>query len=174
MKTKDLILVSLFAAITAIFSQISIPIQPVPITFQVLAVALAGAFLGRKHGFLSQVVYLLLGAIGAPVFAGFKGGFNFLIGPTGGYLFAFPIAAYLIGMLSERKGIINMFIGMLLGIISIYTLGMLQLKVVLNLSIQEAFAAGVAPFLVLDIIKMAFASFIANEVLKRTNMLQRA
>ncbi|SHK62649.1 biotin transporter BioY [Tepidibacter formicigenes] len=174
MNTKNLVLSSLFAAITAIASQISIPIQPVPITFQVLAVALAGALLGKKYGFISQIVFLLIGAIGIPVFAGFKGGFNVIVGPTGGYLLAYPIATYIIGYFSEKKGIINISIGMLFGLIVIYLTGMIQLKFILNLSLKKAFMAGVAPFVILDLIKLVIASFVVDTILKRTNTFQNA
>ncbi|KXZ39085.1 biotin transport system substrate-specific component [Alkalithermobacter thermoalcaliphilus JW-YL-7 = DSM 7308] len=170
MKTKDLILVSLFAAITSIFSQISIPIQPVPFTFQILAVALSGAILGKKYGALSQVIYLLLGSFGVPVFAGFKGGFNILIGPTGGYLIAFPLAAYITGIFSKKKDCLNIFIGMFIGLVVIYILGMFQLKFILNLSYSKAFSIGVAPFLVFDIIKIFISSFIASQVLKKSRI----
>ncbi|SHH36249.1 biotin transporter BioY [Tepidibacter thalassicus] len=174
MNTKNLVLSSLFAAITAITSQITIPIQPVPITFQVLAVALAGALLGKKYGFISQIVFLLLGAIGIPVFAEFKGGLNIIAGPTGGYLLAYPLAAYITGYFSEKEGIVNISIGMILGLIIIYILGMLQLKFILNLSLQKAFMVGVAPFLILDLIKLIIASFIVNTILKRSNVFQKA
>ena len=87
MKTKSMILVALFAAITSVLAllpAIPLPFSPVPITFQVIGIFLAGAILGPRLGFLSQLVYLLLGSIGLPVFAGGSAGFSVILGPTGG------------------------------------------------------------------------------------------
>ena len=100
MKTRDLAMVGLFAALTAIGAWISIPIPPVPFTFQVLFVLLAGAVLGSARGGLSQIVYVLLGVIGLPVFAGGASGPGVLFGPTGGYIFGFIVAAFVVGALS--------------------------------------------------------------------------
>src|SRR5829696_7645933 len=86
------------AAVTAAAAQITIPLSPVPFTLQVLAVILSGLLLGVRHGALAQAVYVLVGAIGVPVFAGFKGGLGILLGPTGGYLISYPIAAAVAGL----------------------------------------------------------------------------
>ena len=96
---RELVLVSLFAAITCILSIVSIPLPftPVPITLQLLAVTMSSAVLGKRLGFYSQAVYTLLGAIGLPVFAGGKAGFSVLLGPTGGYIFGFMASAFVIG-----------------------------------------------------------------------------
>lgn len=92
-----------FAVITAVAAQIAIPFKPVPFTFQTVTVILAGAFLGARNGFYSQLLYLALGTIGLPVFAEASFGPAVLFGPTGGYLLAFPIAAFLAGYLLENK-----------------------------------------------------------------------
>ena len=97
-KESELFWVVSFSILTAISAQISIPIKPVPFTLQTMVVLLAGAFLGARNGAYSQVLYIFLGAIGLPVFAQTADGtmgLARLIGPTGGYLLAFPIAAYL-------------------------------------------------------------------------------
>jgi biotin transport system substrate-specific component len=89
MTTRDLALVALFAALTAVCAQIALTlplVTGVPFTLQVFAVLASGAILGARRGFLSQVVYLLLGAVGLPVFARMHGGLGALAGPTGGYL----------------------------------------------------------------------------------------
>ena len=91
-KTKNLTLVSLMAAVTVIMAQIAIPMPAgIPMTLQTLAVTLAGVILGSKRGAISMLVYLLLGAVGLPVFSGFRGGFAMFVGPTGGFLISFPI-----------------------------------------------------------------------------------
>ena len=97
MKTIDLVICSLFAAMTAVLAQISIPFPGgVPLTLQLLSVSLCGILLGSKKGFISILVYVILGAIGLPVFAGFTGGFQYIIGYSGGFLVSFHIVALII------------------------------------------------------------------------------
>src|SRR5215207_7696744 len=90
--------VALMAAVTAVAAQITVPIEPVPFTFQVLAVILSGLLLGPRYGALAQAVYVLVGAVGVPVFSGFAGGLGVILGPTGGYLVSYPIAAAVAGV----------------------------------------------------------------------------
>lgn len=92
-KIYAIIITALFAALTAVFSQISIPIGPVPVNLALLAVFTAAGLLSPGRAVLSQVVYLLLGAVGVPVFSGFRGGFAVLAGPTGGYIVGYIVAA---------------------------------------------------------------------------------
>ena len=175
--TRELVLVGLFTAITAVCAQISIPLPftTVPFTLQVLAVCLSGAILGKRLGALSQIVYLLIGAIGVPVFAGFSGGLSKLVGNTGGYLLSYPIAALIIGYVFEkRKGMILNFLSMLVGLIVIYALGVTQLKFVAGLPWPTAYLYGAAPFIVLDIVKIVIATTVASAVthtLSINNML---
>jgi len=165
-----MILVALFAAITAVLAllpAIPLPFSPVPITFQVLGVFLAGAILGPRLGFLSQLVYLLLGSIGLPVFAGGSAGFSVILGPTGGYLIGFPIAAFLCGLLiqyGDQKKLEPKFASILAlfaGILAIYVIGTLQLSMVLNMSLSKAFLVGSLPYIPLDILKIIIAFAIA-------------
>lgn len=102
-KTTYMALCGLFAALMAICSFISIPLgfTPVPVNLATLGVFLAGGLLGKKYGTLSLTVYVVLGAVGVPVFAGFRGGLSVLVGPTGGYIFGYIAAAFLIGLLVE-------------------------------------------------------------------------
>lgn len=99
--TVLLILCGLFAALTAILSQIALPLPftPVPINLATLSVLLSGGLLGARWGFFSQVVYILIGACGLPVFAGFSGGFHAIAGPTGGYIVGYAVSAFLTGFL---------------------------------------------------------------------------
>src|SRR5512147_2797212 len=92
-----------FAAVTAIAAQLEIPHQPVPYTLQTLAVLLAGGLLGWRNGALSMFLYLAAGIAGAPVFSGAGFGLIRLLGPTGGYLLAFPVAAAVVGWMVERR-----------------------------------------------------------------------
>lgn len=100
-KTRQYILWGLFTALTAVASQIIIPLPftPVPINLATLSVFLAGGLLGAKGGAISQLIYLLLGAVGVPVFAGFTGGPGIVAGPTGGYIIGYVLAAWAIGFL---------------------------------------------------------------------------
>ena len=101
---RDLALATLFAALTALGAQIAVrlPFSPVPVTLQVLMVIGCGLILGSRRGLTSQLTYLAAGVLGLPVFAGGTGGPAVILGPTGGYLLAFPVAAFAAGWLSER------------------------------------------------------------------------
>lgn len=169
--TKMIVLSALFAAIVAVCAQISIPIGPVPFTLHVLAIFLASLILPPKFAFLSLLVYDLLGAVGVPVFAGFSGGLSKFIGPTGGYLIAFPIAAFITSYINAKKPIkhelINTAIALIVGLSLVYSCGFLFLAKVANLSLQKAFMAGVAPFIVPDLIKLIIAYFLASALKSR-------
>lgn len=170
MRARDISYSALFAALTAIGAQISIPIGEVPITLQVLFILLSGLILGARLGFLSQMIYLLMGTIGLPVFAGFKGGFVYLYGPTGGYLIAFPMAAFLVGLISERnENITGYALASLAGIVVIYFLGWFRLGLFMY-DFEKAFKVGVAPFIVIDLIKAAIAVVVADKVKKAVNI----
>ena len=100
-----MVFAALFAALTAAVAwfKIPLPFTPVPITLQTLAVLLSGAVLGSYYGALSMIIYLIVGAIGLPVFAGGSSGIGVLLGPTGGYLLSYPIASFVIGKMLEKK-----------------------------------------------------------------------
>lgn len=110
-KLRGMVFAALFAAMTGAVAwfKIPLPFTPVPITLQTLMVLLSGAMLGSYYGSLAMIIYLILGAIGLPVFAGGSSGFGALFGPTGGYLFSYPIAAFIIGKMIERKKL-NIFL----------------------------------------------------------------
>jgi len=143
--TRDMVLASLFAALTAALSYVSIPIpfSPVPITGQTFGVMLAGALLGAKLGALSQIVYLIIGAIGLPVFANGASGLGTLLGPSGGFLFGFPIGAFIIGFLVQKKQKFNFlyatFAIAIGGIVTVYIPGILQLSRFVEGGLQGAF-----------------------------------
>ncbi|MBS3977444.1 MAG: biotin transporter BioY [Syntrophomonadaceae bacterium] len=169
MKLRSLILVALFAAITSVLAQVSIPVpfSPVPLTGQTFAVFLAGAILGSKLGAMSMVVYLLLGAIGLPVFAQAKAGIGVLIGHTGGYLFGFVVGAYILGKIVENSkgaGYGRMLTGMVASLVIAYTLGAIQLALVLGWPMEKAVMLGVIPFIPLDGLKIILAAGVAISV----------
>lgn len=160
MKAKDLARVAVFTALTIAGAQIYIPIGSVPITLQVLFVILSGLVLKEKRGFVSQFVYVLMGLIGLPVFAGFKGGIVHMAGPTGGYIISFPIASWVVGKLSKNKSFVRYLISSFTGLMIIYSIGVMWLVIYVK-SLKPAFLMGVLPFIPWDIIKAIIASFIA-------------
>ena len=168
---KDITSIGLFAGITAILSQIFIylPITPVPITLQVPAVVLSGAISGKKNGVLSQVIYILMGIIGLPVYSGFKSGLGVLLGPNGGYITSFPIAAFLVGfviMKIKRKGYFLIFTAMLSGLICIYIIGAIWLSISQDIFVLKAFTLGAGVFLPLDIVKISAAAYVAKRIFR--------
>ena len=98
-KTLDLCMIGVVTAVIVIMAQISIPMPlGVPMTMQTFAITLAGIILGSKKGAVASLIYVLLGAVGVPVFANFSGGYQLLVGPTGGFIISFPIMAFIIGL----------------------------------------------------------------------------
>ncbi len=166
---RRMVYAAMFGALTAIGSLIVIPLQPLPITLQTLFTALAGVLLGGYTGALSQIVYVLLGIIGLPVFAGGKAGLGTLLGPTGGYLIGFIVGAYVIGKMVEAKreaGFAWLCLAILVGNIFIYIPGVLQLAILAKLSFYKALLVGVLPFLFGDLLKLLAAALIALKLRK--------
>lgn len=167
---RMMVFASLFAALTAAGAYIHIPIpfSPVPITLQVFFVLLAGCILKSKWGSLSMIVYTLLGIAGLPVFAGGSSGIGVLLGPTGGYIIGFILAAYIIGKLSEktenssRSGLLVNALNMSAGVLVIYLCGVFQLMMVAKIGPAAALTLGVIPFLPGEIVKTAVAAYIAS------------
>ena len=164
---RGMVYASIFGAGTAVGAYILIPLPPVPITLQTLFLNLAGALLGGRLGALSQVVYVLLGIIGLPVFAGGKAGMGVLLGPTGGYLIGFIVAAYVVGKLIEIKkkpDFVWTVFSMVAGMIVIYVFGVIQLSFIAKLSINRSISVGVLPFLIGDAFKIIAAAIIALKI----------
>lgn len=160
---RRMVYAAMFGAMTAIGAFIVIPLQPVPISLQSLFCGLAGVLLGGYTGALSQVVYVLLGIIGLPVFAGGKAGLGTLFGPTGGYLIGFIAAAFVIGKMVEVRrepGLIWMGMALVVGNLVIYALGILQLSFVADISLIKSLLVGVIPFLPGDLLKLVAAAMI--------------
>lgn len=166
MKTKDLIICSLFCAITCVIAQISIPLS-VPITMQTLAVSLSGIILGSKKGFFSQLIYIFLGGIGLPVFSGFKGVLQIILGPTGGFIITFPLMAFIISYISEKsdKKFI-LFISIFIGYIINYIGGLIQFMYITKSNLSSAISICIIPFLFTDFIKILLANIIGYKIRK--------
>lgn len=153
-----------FAATMAVAAQIAIPIPgtPVPFTLQPLAVVLAGLWLGPAAGAASMVLYLLVGALGAPVFSPIGApGVLRLIGPTGGYLLAAPAAAAVAGLIGRRfPAFGGRLLGAFLGIATLYLGGVAQLEVLTG-SLERAAAMGTTPFILADLGKVVVAAIVS-------------
>lgn len=165
---RELTLILLGSWLVALSAQIEIPLWPVPITGQTLAVLLVGALLGSRRGALSLLAYLAQGAAGLPVFAGASGGLAKLVGPTGGYLLGFVLAAWLVGWLSERgwdRSRRGTFLAMLLGNLVIYTLGLPWLAQFTGW--EKVLALGFYPFLLGDLLKMGLAALLLPQAWQR-------
>lgn len=173
MKTRDLVICSLFTAITAILAQISIPFPGgVPLTMQTLAVSLCGILLGSKKGFICQCIYISLGSIGIPVFAEFSGGIQIILGPTGGFILSFPLMALTIGYLCERtNNKVIILISMILGSIVNYAFGTIQFSIITQSTIITSFIACVVPFILTGLIKSILATIVGIK-LKENKSIQ--
>lgn len=171
MSPRDIVYIALFAAVTAalgVFPPFVLPVIGVPITAQSMGPMLAGCMIGARRGGLSILLFLVLVAIGLPVLAGGRGGISTLIGPGGGFLLAWPVAALAIGWLFRRHAdtmtvwrasLINIGGGILL----LYPFGILWLSVVAGLSPWQT-AAATLTFIPGDIIKAIGAALVAVKV----------
>lgn len=173
---KRVLAILLFAVLTAAGAalEIRLPGTPVPITMQTLFVSLAGALLGPFAGAASQVLYVVAGAVGAPVFSGGDAGIGVLMGPTGGYLLAFPIAAAITGKLAGAAqarptllGAARLGAAIFLGTVAIFVGGAAQLTLLTG-DVELAITSGVLPFIIGDIVKVAVALAIALRYRTRT------
>ncbi len=176
-KIKKMILVSLFAALTAVGAYIKIPGPPVPFTLQIFFVLLSGLLLGSKAGFASQALYILIGLIGIPVFAD-GGGFSYVLNYKFGYLLGFAAAAFIIGLINEKlftgkNYLIKYMAASFAGLLACYAIGIgymyLILKYVNSSSpqISALITKGFIIFLPWDMLKIISASWLAKEVSKR-------
>lgn len=164
---RRIIAVAAFAIATALGAQVFVPLPftPVPMTLQTLFVVLAGALLGPTLGAASQVAYLAMGVAGLPVFFGGSFGLAHLLGPTGGYLLAFPVTAYVAGLLARpgRKGLLEgarLFAGLFLASLVILVGGTAWLAALTG-DLAGAAALGLVPFLIGDVVKVGLATLIA-------------
>lgn len=177
LSTRELTLAALFVAVTAVLSQIVVPMPLVPFNLAVLAVFLCGALLRKGAAFFSQLCYLLLGAIGVPVFAQFSGGPSVLFGVTGGYLMAYPVMAWLVALLIEKggKGSFWKRVGaMAAALIPCYLFGTAWFAVYLHKSFAQAAMAACLPFIPFDLTKALVASYVSLRVQDRVKKPSQA
>lgn len=168
MRIQDIVYISLFAALTAVLGLIPplpVPVLPVPITAQSLGPMLAGSLLGSRRGGLSQAIFLLLIAVGFPLLAGGRGGLGVFAGPSAGYLFGFALAAFTVGLATERSwhrlGFARaLAINLLAGVLIIHACGAPVLGVISGLGFSKALWSSAA-FLPGDCLKAVIAAMIA-------------
>jgi biotin transport system substrate-specific component len=171
-KVRRVAAVVVFALLTTLGAHVAVPLPGgVPVTMQTLFVTLAGALLGPYLGAASQLLYLGVGAAGAPVFA-MGGGLAYLFGPTGGYLLSYPLAAAVTGWLSGKpqpgvSGFGRVAFAMLIASVVTLLLGWAQLSVLTG-DPNRALAVGVLPFIVGDLLKIALGALIAQRLRNRT------
>ena len=171
-KTYDIVYIAVFAVIMAICSWISIP-AAVPFTQQTFGVFIAVGVLGGKRGSLSVLVFILLGAIGIPVFANFSGGIGVLAGPTGGYIIGFLFSALLMWAMEKLPGkkSVMQIVSMIAGLIVCYAFGTVWFVIVYGrmngpIGFTAALASCVVPFIIPDIIKIALAYVLSRKLRK--------
>lgn len=165
METRNVVFIALFAAIVAalaVFPPITLPLVGVPITAQSLGVMLAGGVLGAVRGGLAVVLFLVLVAIGLPLLAGGRGGFGVFLGPSGGFLVGWIVAAYAIGYMTERlwhrlNYLVAAGICFAGGVVLLYAIGVPWSAFVAEIPIGTALA-GSLPFILGDIIKCLIAA----------------
>ena len=160
-RVRDVALVIAGVLIVALSAQVSIPIQPVPFTGQTFGVLLVGGALGFRRGGISLALYVLLGAVGLPLFAHATSGAHVVLGATGGYLIGFMLAGAIVGRFAELGwdrhlgGAVGM---MAIGSLAIYAIGLPWLGIVGGYSLQDTIAYGLTPFLAWDIAKLVVAA----------------
>ncbi len=172
---KEMTLVAMFTAFTSIGAFITIPIGEVPISLQTLFVLLSGLILGPKLAALSQLVYLVLGLIGLPIFTNLTGGLQAITRPSFGFILGFVFAAYFVGKIAHQKkesSTIYIWLASLVGTIIIYLFGLPYMYFILNtvmgkgLTFKNVFNIGCLIFLPGDLLKLTIASYAAEKTFK--------
>ena len=175
-RTKQMVLIALMTAVTCVLGPISIPLpfSPVPISLTNFAIFLAIFVLGMKSGTISFIIYLLLGAIGVPVFSSFRGGLQVLAGPTGGYLIGFIFLALIMGFALDHfnRKLVPTIIGMIIGMAVCYAFGTVWLAKLLSLSFKEGLMMGVIPYLAGDAAKIIIAAIVGPKLYGATQKIR--
>ena len=176
--TRSIVITGMFAAVIAVLAQVALPMPSgVPVTLQTLAIALTGVVLGAKLGMAAAGVYILLGAVGVPVFSGFAGGLGILFGKSGGFIWGFLFLALLCGLGCQIK---NKVVGWGLGIVGLavcHLLGIFQFMVLMKMGFAESALLVSVPFLIKDVVSVAFAFVLGLQIRKqlfRADILQGA
>ena len=170
--TYDLCIIAVFTAIIAVMAQIVIPMPlGVPMTLQTLAIMLAGVMLGAKKAVIVTIIYILTGAIGAPVFQSLTGGLGTVFGPTGGFILSFPLLALSVGLGAEQNNKLWLWSGLVIGVSINYLCGVIYFSIYTSNDLITSFIACVLFFIPTDILKMLIAGLLGIKV--RRLLLER-
>jgi biotin transport system substrate-specific component len=155
-----------------------IPFIPVPFTFQMLGVMLVGSILGARKGLVAMLVFTALAAAGVPVLSGYRGGLGVLLGPTGGYVLAWPLATFVIGLLTDyiktkKWTVIWYYVAILAGILIIYLIGVPWFAFYNHLPLLGV-AEGNLPLFLLDLVKAGVAAVVASQLKQRMSFLRKS
>lgn len=163
-KIQYLTICGLMCALMCVLAPLSIPIGPIPVSLSILIILISIFVVGTKGTLISYTVYLLLGAFGLPVFSGFQGGVGKLTGPTGGYLIGFLPMILIAGIFYEKSGgkTIPTVAGMILGVAVDYCLGTAWFVIQMDCTVAYAISVCVAPFVIIDLCKIAVANIIGR------------
>lgn len=174
LRIQSIALCALMTAVTAVLAQVVIPTQPVPVNLATLGVCIAGGLLGARGGAASQIIYVLLGAVGVPVFSSFGGGLGRLAGPTGGYIIGYIAAALIIGLLVPRCA--NKFYwiapALAAGILVCYAFGTVWYIILTHTGLGAALMTCVVPFLLGDLLKIVLATLLIVKLKKPLDKLK--
>lgn len=171
----QLAMCAVMAAVLCVLGPLAVPIGPVPITCGTLGIYLTAYLLGGKWATVSTLVYLLVGLVGAPVFSGYMGGLSRLIGPTGGYLIGYLpmalLAGWVVSLTAQQQNRMLacafQFLGMVAATAVLYAFGTAWYCIEAEVSLQEALAACVLPFIPFDLLKMLITLAVAMPVRRR-------
>ena len=167
---RSMVFSALFAALLCVVAPFSLYIGPIPLSFATLVIYIAAGSLGYKQGLASVVLYVLLGAIGLPVFTGFEGGFHKIAGVTGGFIIGYIPLAYFTGLFaqiardSRKMSILISILGMVIGTTVLYICGVAWFMLQTGAGLLTALMACVTPFIIGDSIKIAAATIITPQL----------
>lgn len=169
-RTRSIAFVGLAVAIMAVSAWVTVPLGPVPFTLQMFAITFAIVMLSPKECIAAIVLYLALGAIGLPVFSGFKSGPQVLLGATGGYLVAYPLMALVLSLVCQHfKGFLPRLAGVILAVAVCYTFGTAWFMFMSGNDLATSLAWCVTPFVIPDLIKGVCALLLAKALESRLN-----
>lgn len=178
LKIKDMTYIALVAAVMCVIAPITIPLPftPIPISMATFVVYITTIIIGKKRAVISILIYLLIGAVGVPVFSGYSGGVQKIASPTGGYLIGYIFCAFVIGWFVEKfENKMYMYaVGVAVGTLTCYTVGTVWLSYQAQLTFTEALIMGVIPYIPLDVLKMIIAVAVGYPLKKQMKALVNA
>lgn len=166
-KIKRIVIISIFTALQCIISPISIYVGPVPFSLSLLIILVNSSLFNKFEGFFITLLYILLGILGLPIFAGGLGGIGVITGPTGGFIIGYLVCSLVISLITNLNNKSNtlMLFSYILGILLCYTFGLVHYMNEMNVELIDAIIVCVYPFILVDIIKI-FVAFMLTTIIK--------